>query len=378
MACAAVMSMMATSQVASAAQAVGVPLNLTTSGTSVNNSAGLTFTVSGTAQTPVTSNTATFVVDNIIDLTVVTTDITPGVAISPGSTADVLTFTVTNTGNTVQDYSLAATAGTGAFGVDNVDMLVVQVFVDSNNNGTYDSALDTATFIDELLPDTFETVFIVSNAPATLVSGDIASYDLTATTNDGGGAGLGAVATSTTNADAWVAGTVQNVFADAAGTIDAATDGTHSAASDYIVQSAIISVAKSVLVASDPVNGVTNPKAIPGAVVEYTIAISNAVAATASAILGTISDVMPADLTLNTVAAWTCASTTRAVTSGALVNETGGADSNADGIFATAPVGGTVTAALGTILVVDVANSYAAGELKAGETCSVTVQAVVN
>ncbi len=55
---------------AGAVLAAGTP-----SGTPVDNTATVGFSVSGTPQTAVPSNTVTFLVDNKIDLTVATTDL---------------------------------------------------------------------------------------------------------------------------------------------------------------------------------------------------------------------------------------------------------------------------------------------------------------
>jgi len=56
-----------------------------------------------------------------------------------------------------------------------------------------------------------------------------------------------------------------------------------------------LSVSKSSAVISDPFNGTTNPLAIPGAVVEYTITISNA-ASTATATSVAITDSLNAEI----------------------------------------------------------------------------------
>ena len=58
--------------------------------------------------------------------------------------------------------------------------------------------------------------------------------------------------------------------------LKASEDGAHSAGDDYTVAAANISVFKSSVVISDPVNGTTNPKAIPGAIIEYCISVANA------------------------------------------------------------------------------------------------------
>ena len=47
------------------------------------------------------------------------------------------------------------------------------------------------------------------------------------------------------------------------------------AADQYAVSSAALTVTKTSAVVEDPFNGTTNPKATPGAFVEYAVAISN-------------------------------------------------------------------------------------------------------
>jgi len=69
--------------------------------------------------------------------------------------------------------------------------------------------------------------------------------------------------------------TVQTVFADGAGSADPANDGRHSSKDAYKGNSADLAVTKTADVSSDPVNGGTNPKAIPGATVDYSILVDN-------------------------------------------------------------------------------------------------------
>jgi len=104
----------------------------------------------------------------------------------------------------------------------------------------------------------------------------VASYDLTATTAVGGTASSqGSDITTDDAASADVASTVQTVFADDAGTTDSATDGKHSSKDGYKVASASLTVSKTADVSSDPINGGTNPKAIPGATMDYAIDVAN-------------------------------------------------------------------------------------------------------
>ncbi|MFH1313718.1 MAG: DUF11 domain-containing protein [Candidatus Eisenbacteria bacterium] len=262
----------------------------TASGTNIGNTALLDYQVGGIDQTQLSSS-VNFLVDNKVDLTVVTQDVSE-VIVTPGSQFasaqyNVLTVRVTNTGNTAQDCSLSvvtvATGNPGKFGgTDAFDMTpepvpTTRIFVNSvvDAPGSYTNGVDVANYIDELPANSYYDVFVVLDAPLTAADGEIASYHLVATIHDAGAGGsLGALTTA--DVGAWNSATVQVVFADAAGTAagDAQYDGKHSDQDDYEVESADLTVTKSQAVISDPFSAV-NPKAIPGATIRYTVDISN-------------------------------------------------------------------------------------------------------
>ena len=279
----------------------------TAAGDTVSNQASVAYEVGGVSQTPILSdddgnagngiNATNFLVDRKLDSTVTelsgaynsasTPTVVPGQTQGAGNGA-VLAYTVSNTGNQVQDFSLSAGASTFEpfGGADNFDAANVSVFVDSNGDGVYQPGTDTATFIDELDyqgnagGNPFSVVvFVVSDIPLTQSAGDIASYVLNAQVAEGGGPGAqGADITSDDSGSADSAG-VDDVFADGENTNnagDGVRDGISSAEDAYQVSSPVLTVAKSSQVISDPFNGPTNPKAIPGAIIEYTITVSNA------------------------------------------------------------------------------------------------------
>lgn len=269
----------------------------TSAGSNIVNNVTVNYQIAGVPQTAIPASNS-FVVDRRITLTVaelgaVTT------AVAPGQTAAVTTFTVTNTSNAALDLglSLAQQAGGVAAhgGTDNFDVTAPSLFVDTNANGTYEAGTDTAvTFLDEVAADASRTVFVVADIPAGRVNGDVAGVTLTAQARESGAAGAqGAVSTETAGAN--TAG-MDTVFADTAGATDAARDGQFSARDDYTVAAALLTVAKTSRVISDPINGVTNPKMIPGATVEYCIQVANAAGgATATGV--TISDPVPGQTT---------------------------------------------------------------------------------
>ena len=283
--------------VAQNASAVG-----TASGTNVDNVATVNFQVGGVTQTEIESSPAgnstpgagngtatSFVVDNVVDLTVVETG-NGATDVNPGQTGAITAFTVTNTGNTAQDYQLLpqnTAPGTVFDGnTDNAQINNPQAFVDSNGNGTYEAGVDTATFIDSLAADASVTVFFVADVPIGALNGDSANVRLTVTTADAGSGGA-TVTTETAGAD--TPGTVDVVFGDAG------NDGVEDDVDGYLVSSAQLAIAKSSTVISDPFNGTTDPKAIPGATMEYAITLTNTGSTDATNIR--ITDVIDSNLT---------------------------------------------------------------------------------
>lgn len=279
----------------------------TAAGTTISNQATVNFQVGGISQTAVNSNNYQFLVDRKINLTVATTDVA-AVSVIPGASNKILTFTLQNTGNGTQDFALSAVArvgGTGAFGgTDNINAASVAVRVESGATVGYQPGEDTATYVDELAADGTKTIYIVGDfSSGTYTNGQIASYHLLAEARAGGGASaLGSALTETAGAD--TPGTVDIVFADGQGSDtadDISRDAKYSEDSDYIITAASITVVKSSAVISDPFNSTTNPKAIPGATIEFTITLTNAAgASTATGI--SFSDSLNSEITGGTLA----------------------------------------------------------------------------
>ena len=278
----------------------------TASNTTISNTATVNYEVGSVAQTAVLSSpdgltptgvATDFVVDNKVDVTVATSDVAY-VQVAPGSGAQVLTYTVTNEGNTAQDFILTALPGADPFtGTDNFNATAANVFVESGANTGYQAGEDLAVYIDELAPTTIATplsatVYVVSAIDAGQVNGDIAAYTLTANAADAGLSGtLGDETTATAGAD--TAG-VDVVLADGADDTDSANAGDSSDTSAYQIATASLAVAKVSAVTNDPVNGGTNPKAIPGATMDYTITVTNTGAQADSVI---VTDPVPTNTT---------------------------------------------------------------------------------
>ncbi len=247
----------------------------TEAGTSISNTASVNYSVGGVAQTPINSSTATFVVDRRIFLSVeaITPSPTELTATIPGAAAVVRTFRVSNTSNRPIGFRFVPTN----VGSDNFDLANLAIRVDSAAGqpiasftpGTYDSSTDTATTVTTLAADQSTTVFVLGDIPGTATNAQSATVNLQAISIEPATLNVGTVGTDIVEtAGADTAG-IDTVFGDTG------RDGTESTTNVYTVSSATLGVTKSATVISDPFNNTSNPKAIPGAVVEYAIAIAN-------------------------------------------------------------------------------------------------------
>jgi uncharacterized repeat protein (TIGR01451 family) len=281
--------------------------------TPISNMATVNYDVGGVGQEVIESDPAgnntpgvgqggftTFQVDRKIDFEL----LGPGAntIIVPNETDAVLTFTLTNSGNDEQDFGFTVSNQGG----DDFDMneatSTLRIFVDGNSNGVYDAGVDTATFVDELPPDgtTTATIFVVADAnDPTPLDGWLATLELVANAHDGNdgvtGGAIGALAADHSG-DLDNPAVVQNVFAEL-GNVN--YDNAFEALGTYEVQSATLNVTKDSEVISDPFSTAPNWKAIPGAVIEYTVTIENTGATAADNV--SISDTIDvANVTFNT------------------------------------------------------------------------------
>jgi uncharacterized repeat protein (TIGR01451 family) len=285
----------------SAAYAAG-----TASGSTISNTATVSYSVGGVGQPSVSNTPNTFLVDRKVVFRVDETAPIATTTVAPGQLLAVTTFTVSNTSNATMDFGLAITQQAGGPGAhsntDNFDVTAPALFADTNGNGSYDVGTDLAiTFLDEVLADTSRTVFVVANIPAGRVTGDVAAVTLTGQARDGGVATVqGAVAANTAGAN--TAG-VDTVLADTAyDALNTASDGFGVAKDDYTVSAAALTVTKVNRVIEDPINTIAsgnsaNAKMIPGATIEYCIIVANgAGGGTATGV--SVSDPVPATLSI--------------------------------------------------------------------------------
>lgn len=382
------------SQSAMAACTPGV--NCTASGTVISNQATLAYSVGGVGQAGITSAAATFTVDNKVMLTVAKL---ADASILPNSTNQVLYFSVTNTGNTSQSYALTTTAG--AF---TATMTNVRIYNDNGGSGpgVYDgtNTLYVAGAATVAADATLKVLVVADQTAPTATNGQTAIYNLVAQTTDAGTANVTANASGAAN----TAG-VDVVWADAAGSVDAATDGKHSASATYTVVITVPTVTKTATLLCDPIVGDTTatPHNIPGSITQWTITVTNPPANPNNVTLTTITDALvdvtktamdpgaAAGLNVPTAVAATCVAgagpygfKVTVPVARNLGGSAGGASATtsyftttttADGIDFATP---NITATFATILPIDAVNVHAtAGLLKPNESVTIIFNTVL-
>ena len=161
------------------------------------------------------------------------------------------------------------------------------------------------------------------------------------------------------------------------------------------VHSTSIPISKTATTIWDPINGNSGQKSIPGALIRYTVTISNAGTASASATLTQISDALSGNLTIDAdlkvpaaCGAPPCALASLADESAAgsgFKATVGGTStragfpkyytttSSADGVDFASP---NITATMSTVLPVEA--GYVAVQLKPGESVTLTFNVTVN
>lgn len=260
---------------ATPAQAAG-----TAAGSTISNTATATYNDPGGNTQTVPSNTVDIRVDEILDVTVARAD--PGdVVATPGSTNQVLSFTVTNNGNGPEAFRLTTAS---ALGGDQFDPSVTSIVLDTNGNNMYDPGVDMVytpgTDTPILAPDASIRVFVLSTIPGGVNDLDRGFVDLTAAASTGTGT------PGTTFAGQGESGSDAVVGATGADSTDRGR---------FIVQNATVALVKSVTNITDPFGGA---ETVPGAIITYQIVATVSGSGTLANL--TIGDPIPNNTTYQT------------------------------------------------------------------------------
>jgi len=274
----------------------------TEAGTVVSNSASLSYSVSGATQPTVsTTEAAVFTVDKKIDFSVTHNDDPKHLVTTPGATAVERAFTLENTTNKIQDFTIVATNLTGGETydgkADDSDVSNIEISIDGGT--TWNAGSVT---ISNLGIDATKSIVVRSNVPSTNVDGNVMNVQLEATAVKADGSDE----VSTGNADGTDRkDTEDTVLGEGAGVTTFANvefDGKYSAWAGYIINSPVLTLTKSSCVYKDLVSGISaNAKRIPGATITYLLDIENTGSIDASDI--NITDALPAELDGATVTA---------------------------------------------------------------------------
>lgn len=257
----------------SSAYSAGTP-----AGTVITNKVKLTFDYGSEKGLESYAETSV-IVDNKVNVVVTSLGTT---SVTPGAKDVVLSFSLTNIGNSPQRYKLEAGP---VYSPDNVEFTNIRIYLDKDSSGTLTAGdikyIDAESFGD-INPDTTLKILILADVPDTVENGKTSQYYLLATTVDAG--------TKTETKETTTVNTVgvDVVFADNAGIIDIARDGKHSALGTYLVKSAIVNIEKSLEIVSDPL-GENKPN--KNAIIRYILTVTVVGDATAEKVL--VRDLVP-------------------------------------------------------------------------------------
>lgn len=271
----------------------------TLAGTEIVNTVTAEYDVNNIAQTALTK-TETVVVDRVINMQLTEVG-NATTTVTPGATNVFAKFELTNLSNEALRFDptvtqLANGTTTAHNGTDTFDLESGQLYSDTDGDGTFNVANDQPLVnVGSLDPDAKYTFFYVGKVPASIPNGGIAGVAVSMQASE---AGTGVALVN----NAGMANTAgkDTVFADGAGPDDAAKDAIISARDDFTVFTASLNILRTSKVVSNLIEGTDNPKAIPGATVEYCIIASNAADA-AEATNVRLSDLVDLKLTYDSV-----------------------------------------------------------------------------
>lgn len=264
----------------------------TSAGSIITNEVTVSFSVGGVTQNTQTASDS-FTVDRRVNVNV--TYVGTATSVAPGQTNQAIAFDVTNLSNSSVDLELSAALNAG----NSNNISNFRVYRDTNGDRVLDQTEQNAgpiTFLDEVgSAANGVTVAVIVLADIGLNAANADTFDVTLTADAHAAGGVGTLGNELTES-ATNTSNIDTVLFDGQGATDQARDGAFSATGTYSVAGAVVTLLKSSRVVSDPVNLTNNPKAIPGATVEYCITVANASGAATAADVS-LTDDLPDDVT---------------------------------------------------------------------------------
>jgi len=260
------------------AEAAGAP-----AGTVINNTADVNYTI-GTVNTTASSNLVSVTVVEIIDVTV-TLQTAASVTVSPGDTGKVSTYRIDNTGNGPEVFRLVLD---NAITSDQFDPVAATpaIYLDSGSAGTA-GAYDSSDVVyvpgsndPALARDANIIVHVINAIPGTALDGQLGISRLTAESRTG----TGPAGTTFAGQGNGINGAVDAVIGN--------TNGDDFKETTYRIAGVNVSAVKTQTVV-DNFGGGSRP--VPGARINYSIAVSASGSGTATNVVFT--DNIPANTT---------------------------------------------------------------------------------
>ncbi len=256
----------------------------TDAGVTVSNQATVAYDVATVTQTPIESdpagnstagpgngNPTLFLVDRRVSFTLIETSGGPTTPVAPGDSDVIASFTLTNTGNAIMDFSLSvADLAAPVFGnADTTNLVNYRIRAGNGQGAGGTPALGDLAFVDELVEEGVVEIYVFADAPITVLNGEYANIRLTATAADdvlvaATPGVLDAILVEDPGADDPTE--IETVFGDAG------NDGFEEDDDSYEIIAAALEITKTAAVFSDPFG---SGKAVPGAIIEYTITVDN-------------------------------------------------------------------------------------------------------
>ncbi len=260
----------------------GVP-----AGTVITNAVTLNYSVGGIGSVA-SSNTASIVVAELINLTLTVQDAAPVTVNSPDASR-AITVLLTNTGNGSEAFSLSRNNALPGDQFDPVNALAGAIFLENGAQAGFQASGPNADTLyvpgvndPVLAADASRVVYVVSDIPAGVALGGLGNVGISASALTPGASGA-APGTSLPGLGA--------------GGVDAVVGGSRATAAvvgSYIVSGFTVTVVKSVLSVQDPRGGAL---VMPGSVLTYRVVLSVTGAGAANNLA--FSDPLPLETTYN-------------------------------------------------------------------------------
>lgn len=271
----------------------------TGAGVLVPNSVTLEYSQSGLTRTA--GATATFFVDELLDVSIISSDAS-SIGVLAGETAAVQQYTLTNLGNGTEAFRLTVN---DAVAGDDFDSAFNALYLETNGSvglqvGPGGDDLYVAGTNDPiLLADEFLTVYVTADIPAGLIVDDVALLSLRAIgttilvgsgTDDPALPAFPVVGTSFPALGDPISTGGGNVAATVGISYDIATP-LFTAQNDFLVNDVGLAITKTAFSVADPLGG---NAVVPGSVVSYRVSVNLVGGGAAQSLV--VTDPLPADL----------------------------------------------------------------------------------